>query len=143
MALILIADDDELVVDLVRDALGARGHVVGAVDDGRQVVQIVQVKRPALVILDCMMPEVSGIEALHQIRMSHSCYATPVLMLTGRRAEADEDIALRAGANDYLRKPFDPDQLVSRVEALLAKAEADSARRPPAPPPSERRWGQR
>ena len=128
MALILLADDDPLIVDMVRDLLGRHGHIVGALEDGLPVVGVVQLKRPALVILDCAMPGLSGIEALHQIRTSATCYATPVLMLTGRRGEADEEIAMRAGANDYLRKPFDPDQLVARVDVLLAEAEARGAR---------------
>ena len=119
MALILIADDDELVVEVVREALTARGHVVGALDDGVRVKAVVELKRPDLVILDCSMPELPGVEALRQIRSSTICYATPVLMLTGRRSKADEEIALRTGADDYLRKPFDPDQLVARVESLL------------------------
>jgi len=121
MALILIADDDELVVDYVRELLSSRGHVVGALNDGTPVKNVVELKRPDLVILDCSMPGLPGVEALRQIRTSQSCYATPVLMLTGRRSKADEDIAFRAGADDYLRKPFDPDQLIMRVEALLAK----------------------
>lgn len=147
MTLILMADDDELVVDVVREALAARGHIVGAVDDGLNVIDVVEFKNPDLVILDCSMPEVCGIEALRQIRASSSHYATPVLMLTGRRSKADEEIALRAGANDYLRKPVDPDLLVSRVETLIVQAEA---RRAPArtasriPNPDRRRqWGQR
>ena len=149
MALILIADDDALVVDLVRDALGARGHIVGAVDNGMMVITVVELKQPDLVILDCSMPELSGVEALRQIRYSRSAHATPVVMLTVRRSEADEEIAIRAGANDYLRKPFDPDQLVSRVEMLLERAELKKQpviERSPLyqPPPSpERRWGQR
>jgi DNA-binding response OmpR family regulator len=119
MALILIADDDELVVEVVRAALGARGHIVGAVSDGAPVREVVELKRPDLVILDCSMPGLPGIEALRQVRASKISYATPVLMLTGRRSKADEEIAVRAGADDYLRKPFDTDQLVARVEALL------------------------
>jgi DNA-binding response OmpR family regulator len=147
MALILIADDDELVIDVVRDALRACGHIVGAVDDGMPVAAIVDFKRPALVILDCNMPELSGIGALRQIRLSRISYATPVLMLTACRGQADEEIAMLAGANDYLRKPFDPDQLVSRVEALLRRAEAQQHQTPPpmyrAPPSLDRAWGQR
>lgn len=148
MALILIADDDELVVEVVRAALGARGHIVGAVDDGMQVADIVEFKRPALVILDCNMPEVAGVEALRQIRMLKVAHATPVLMLTARRSESDEEIAIRAGANDYLRKPFDPDQLVSRVETMLRRAELRAQPVPPRPmyrppPPADRAWGQR
>lgn len=133
MALILIADDDELVIDVVRGALGARRHIVGAVDDGTPVAAIVETKRPALVILDCNMPECSGIDALLEIRRSPSCYATPVMMLTASRGKIDEDIALRAGANDYMRKPFDADQLVVRVEALLSRAEARKPKLPVQP----------
>ncbi len=123
MAFFLIADDDELVVERVRDALSARGHIVGAVGDGKLVAVIVEVRQPDMVILDCSMPDVSGIEALRQIRLSPHCGPTPVLMLTARGSQADEDIAMRAGANDYLRKPFDPDELVSRVELLLDRTQ--------------------
>jgi DNA-binding response OmpR family regulator len=148
MALILIADDDEVVIEIVRETLGACGHIVGAVDDGLPVLSVVEFKRPALVILDCTMPELSGIEALRKIRLSSTCFATPVLILTARRARVDEEIAWRAGANDYLRKPFDPDQLVSRVEALLEAAEEQRKRATPPPAfrpaePVAHRWGRR
>jgi DNA-binding response OmpR family regulator len=119
MARIIIADDDELLVDMVRSALEARGHIVGSLENGRRVRQVVETKRPDLVILDCSMPEVSGIQALRDLRTSPIAHATPVLVLTGRRSLIDEDIAWKAGTDDYLRKPFDPDELVARVEALL------------------------
>jgi len=118
MARIIIADDDELTLDLVSAALEQRGHIVGRLSDGRRVKDVVELKRPDLVILDCSMPEVGGVDALRAIRTSAS-HATPVLMLTGRGAKTDEQIAWQAGANDYLRKPVDPDQLIARVEALL------------------------
>jgi DNA-binding response OmpR family regulator len=148
MALILIADDDELVIELVRNALSPYGYVVGAVDDGIPVAGIVEFKRPELVILDCNMPELSGVETLRRIRNLRNAYATPVLMLTARCSEGDEDIAMRAGANDYLRKPFDPDQLVSRVETLLRRAELRNQPVPERPtyrPPAkvEHVWGKR
>lgn len=147
MALILIADDDELVIEIVRDALGALGHIVGALDDGLPVLSVVELKRPALVILDCSMPELGGIEALRQIRLSTSCWDIPVMMLTARRGEADEEIARRSGANDYMRKPFDPDDLACRVESLLAKAEERrNARVAPALRPAPKAslgWGRR
>lgn len=119
MARIIIADDDELVVDMVRSALEARGHIVGSLADGTRVKQVVETKRPDLVILDCSMPEKSGIQVLRELRTSVSVHGTPVLVLTGRRSLNDEDIAWKAGTDDYLRKPFDPDELVARVEALL------------------------
>ena len=122
MALILLADDDELVRDVVQRTLASRGHVVGLVDNGSDAVRVVETKRPALVILDCTMPGLPGIEALRQIRVSSSAYRTPVLILTARRSDMDEEIAIRAGASDYLRKPFHPDDLIVRVERLLEKA---------------------
>jgi DNA-binding response OmpR family regulator len=146
MTMILIADEDYLIVELVRASLEPLGYIVGAVDDGAPVLRVVQLKRPDLVILDCGLPEVPGIEALHQIRGSHNVYDTPVLMLTGRRSEADEDIALRAGANDYLRKPFDPDQLAARVNALLDMAKAKKNSEQTARPfvqPRQHAWGVR
>jgi len=121
MPFVIIADDDELVVDIVRTSLEARGHIVGGLSDGKPVSTVVELKRPDVVILDCTMEQVSGIVALRQIRASPTAFATPVLMLTARCGAADEDIAWQAGADDYLRKPFDPEELVMRVEALVGK----------------------
>ena len=122
MALILIADDDELIVEMAAEALRSRGHTVGTLDDGVEVVDIVTLKRPALVVLECAMPNMGGVEVLRKIRASTACFNVPVLMLTGRRSEADEEIAMRAGANDYMRKPFDLAELVQRIESLIVEA---------------------
>ena len=148
MTLILLADDDELVVEMIRHVLRPHGYIVGAVDDGMQVAAIVEFKRPALVILDCNMPELSGMETLRRIRMLKERHATPVLMLTACQGEFEEQLAMRAGANDYLRKPFDPDQLVSRIETLLRRAAQLDQPDPPTPgtrrlAPVERAWGKR
>src|SRR5688572_8493267 len=124
MPFVIIADDDELIVDIVRTSLEARGHIVGGLSDGKPVSKIVELKHPDVVILDCTMEQVSGIVALRQIRASPTAFATPVLILTGRCGTVDEDIAWQAGADDYLRKPFDPEELVMRVEALVGKHEA-------------------
>ena len=129
MPLIIIADDDELVIHIVRAVLEARGHVVGSLGDGKGVRQVVELKRPDAVILDCSMDDVSGIVALREIRASVLVAGTPVLMLTGRRGNADEEIARVAGADDYLRKPFDPDDLVARVEVLIDQSGQRHARR--------------
>ena len=129
MSLIIIADDDELVIDVVRAALEARGHVVGSLGDGKGVRKVVELKRPDAVILDCSMDDVSGVIALREIRASVKVAATPVLMLTGRRSNMDENIARVAGADDYLRKPFDPDELVARIEVLIDQSSQRFARR--------------
>lgn len=127
MARILIADDDEEAIEIVRAALEDRGHIVGGVGGGATVRSIVEFKQPDLVILDCAMPDVSGVDALREIRNSYTAFDTPVLMLTARKSDADEAIARMAGADDYLRKPIDPDQLVSRVEALIERRRAARA----------------
>ena len=119
MARIIIVDDDELVLALAAAALEARGHIVGALPNGERVRTVVAFKRPDVVILDCAMPRVSGLQALREIRASEVAYRTPVLVLTGRQGVTDEGIAWESGADDYMRKPFDPDELVARVEALI------------------------
>lgn len=122
MALILLADDDPLVGLVVREALSARGHVVGLVENGVDAVRVVALKNPGLAILDCSMPEMNGIEALIRIRRSAAGYRIPILMLTARRGDADVEIAMRAGADHYLKKPFDADQLVAVVEDMLEQS---------------------
>lgn len=121
MARILIADDDEMVRDIVGSVLGDYGHIVGTVANGEEAVHAAELKQPDLIILDCLMPGLSGVDALRRIRMSANVSAIPVLMLTARESRRDEDIAMCAGANDYLRKPFDPTELLVRVENLLWK----------------------
>jgi DNA-binding response OmpR family regulator len=142
VSLVIIADDDDLVVEIVRSTLERRGHVVGVLSDGREVKSVVELKRPDVVILDCSMDDVSGIIALRQIRASVKAFTTPVLMLTARRGAVDEDIAFAAGADDYLRKPFDPDELVVRVEALIARSAGIQAKYGVAGvAPRTRMWG--
>lgn len=122
MALIHLADDDKMVRDIVQATLAPHGHVVGMAENGADAVRIFEAKRPDLVILDCAMPGMGGIEALRLIRLLSGEARVPVLMLTARRRSMDETIATRAGADDYLRKPFNPTQLLVRVELLLQRA---------------------
>ena len=120
MAHTLFVHADELLGETVRAVLEAEGHAVGFVAGGEAALEAIRRKRPDLVILDNMMPDVPGEEVLRQIRASDGVYRTPVLMLTARRKEDDVQIAMRAGADDYLKKPFDPDQLLAHVDVLLA-----------------------
>lgn len=122
--LILVADDEELIVELICEALEPLGGTVERLGDGLEVIDLALLKRPDLIILDCSMPGLSGVDALRQLRASDECFSTPVLMLTGRRAAADEAIAKRAGANYYMRKPFEQADLLARVEFILAEVEA-------------------
>lgn len=121
MARILLADDDEMVRDIVGAVLRQHGHIVGSVDNGADAVRAAELKQPDLLILDCAMPGLSGVDALRRVRTSAIVAGIPVIMLTARGSSRDEEIAVRAGASDYLRKPFDPTELLVRVENLLWK----------------------
>ena len=124
MARIIMADDDDLVASIAIEALNKAGHAVALLADGKDMINLIRMKKPDLVILDCNMPEKSGIIVLREMRNSPNLYETPVLMLTGRRGERDVELAMYEGANDYMKKPFDPDQLVFRVNELLEKRRA-------------------
>ncbi|HEX3423663.1 MAG TPA: response regulator transcription factor [Sphingomicrobium sp.] len=125
MARIIVAEDDAIVSDIVREALTNAGHVVGVVDNGVDALRAIQLKKPDLVILDCTMPELSGLIVLREMRTSTTLYDTPALVLTGRQSARDVELAYNQGADDYMKKPFDPDELVFRVEELLEKRKAN------------------
>ena len=119
MSRILLADDDEIVVDIVRQAFAETDHVIGWLADGASALELIRRRPPDLVILDCNMPGLSGINVLREMRKSNDLYAIPVMMLTGRTSDNDEKIGRFAGANTYVRKPFRPEALVRQAEALL------------------------
>ncbi|WP_265528865.1 response regulator transcription factor [Sphingomicrobium marinum] len=120
MSRIILAEDDEVSAYLARAALENRGHIVGILPDGSRVLEVAATKQPDLLILDASMPNKSGLEALREVRATLG-WSLPVLMLTGRTSRDDEALAYKAGADDYLRKPFDPDELAIRVESLLGQ----------------------
>lgn len=120
-ALVLVADDDPLLRELVRFKLEAAGHKVSFAVDGERALAAAHDDQPDLVILDSMMPVLSGPEVLRALKEDPGTAAIPVLMLTSRKGQDDVVSALRGGAADYLTKPFLPDELAMRVEGLLAR----------------------
>lgn len=122
MARIIIADDDEIVGEIACNALIAAGHGAGLVMDGTEALKVIKARRPDLVVLDCNMPGLSGVLLVQELRRTHDLADLPVMMLTGRQGQRDEELARFAGADDYMKKPFDPDEFVFRVEQLLEKA---------------------
>lgn len=116
-----MADDDEIIGEIACEALIAAGHPTGLVTNGRDALRVIRARRPELAILDCNMPELTGLLVLRELRQSPEWSDLPVLILTGRRSEKDVELAFFEGANDYLKKPFEPAELVFRVEELLAK----------------------
>jgi DNA-binding response OmpR family regulator len=121
MARIIIADDDEIVGEIARDALIAAGHGAGLLADGEEALKVIKARKPDAVVLDCNMPGLSGVLLVQELRRLPDFARLPVLMLTGRQGQRDEELARFAGADDYMKKPFDPEELVFRVEQLLAK----------------------
>lgn len=117
MAHILVADDDDLLGELVRFKLEAAGHDVTIRQDGASALAEARGGEYDLLVLDAMMPVMSGADVLRALGEEQP--AMPVVMLTSRKAQADVVAALTAGARDYLTKPFIPDELVVRVNAIL------------------------
>lgn len=119
MARILVADDDDLLGELLRFKLEDAGHDVTIVEQGEAALTQALSGSFDLLVLDAMMPVLSGLEVLKALRAAERGRALPVVMLTSRKAREDVVTALEAGANDYLTKPFIPDELVVRVNAIL------------------------
>ncbi|WP_417608708.1 response regulator transcription factor [Parasphingorhabdus sp.] len=127
MAEILIADDDEIIIDLIKFRLESEGHNVVAAVDGEAVLALLQNYRPDLIVLDSMMPMISGMEVLTMIKRAPADKNIPVIMLTARKGEADIVAALEAGASDYLTKPFMPQELITRVNLQLQQKANNAA----------------
>lgn len=124
MARILVADDDADIRDLVVFKLRQSGHDVVAVEDGAAAVAACRTDLPELVILDLMMPGMSGLEAARTLRGEDGLIDLPIIMLTARAQESDIAEGFSAGADDYVVKPFSPRELAARVEATLARTRA-------------------
>lgn len=122
MARIVVADDDSDIRDLVVFKLRQAGHDVEAVDNGAAAVDACRRDVPALVVLDLMMPGMSGLEAARLLRADETTQALPIVMLTARAQESDIEQGFAAGADDYIVKPFSPRELAGRVEAILTRA---------------------
>ncbi|GAA3272986.1 MULTISPECIES: response regulator transcription factor [Dactylosporangium] len=121
MTAILVADDDMDIRDLVAFKLEQAGYDVVAVDNGLAALTAATENPPDLVVLDVMMPGMSGIDVCRQLRQEQSTKALPIILLTARAQEGDVEVGFGAGADDYIVKPFSPRELVSRVEAVLAR----------------------
>lgn len=117
---VLIADDEPLLTELLEFRLGARGYQTVVAHDGREALAKLDEAEPQAVVLDMMMPVHDGFEVLRRMRASSKYAETPVIMLTARRGEADVVGALELGADDYLVKPFLPEELMIRLGRLLA-----------------------
>src|SRR5690348_2788791 len=119
---ILVVDDTEAILDAVTDALATEGFEVQGASDGRTALEAAQAGPFDLVILDLMLPGLSGTEICRRLRAESP---VPIIMLTARDSEADRVLGLELGADDYITKPFSEVELLSRVRAILRRRELD------------------
>ena len=131
MALIFYAEDDALMGELVQVTLMHAGHAVGVLGDGEDALRALRRRKPDLAIVDMAMPQMSGSELIKIVRRDPELYDVPILVLTARRSDEDEAIARQAGANGYLRMPFEPERLVSVVNQILEWSRSRNAPKPP------------
>lgn len=118
---IIVADDDEDVVELVSRHLTLAGFTVVAVHDGPQAVAAARREVPALMVLDLMLPGMSGLEVCKTLKTNDATARLPIMMLTARAEEIDRVLGFELGADDYVTKPFSPRELVLRIQAVLRR----------------------
>lgn len=124
---ILVADDDPDILELIGFRLEQVGHTTMLARDGARALELARERTPALCVLDVLMPRLSGFEVLRALRDDERTRSVPVIMLTASVQDRDVARGYEVGADEYMRKPFNPKELQARVEALLSDEE-------PAPP---------
>lgn len=120
---ILVVDDEEKIVEVVKAYLEHEGYLVGVAHNGKEAIDIYDILSPSLIILDLMLPDISGTEVCKILRKRSK---VPIIMLTAKTSEEDILFGLNLGADDYVTKPFSPRQLVARVKALLRRTEDEN-----------------
>jgi DNA-binding response OmpR family regulator len=123
---ILVVEDDPDQLKVVRLSLEAAGFAIGTAANGTDALVKTRSISPDLIILDLMLPGLNGFDVCESLRRDPATASVPIIMLTGMRSQFGQFAGLESGANDFLLKPFDPDELVSKVEKLLDVARASS-----------------
>ncbi|GIK08799.1 MAG: hypothetical protein JETCAE02_09000 [Anaerolineaceae bacterium] len=121
MAKILIAEDEPDIRELVAFTLRFAGYEVSAASNGEEAVQMASRENPDLILMDVRMPRMTGYDACRLIKQDSQLKDTPVVFLSAKGQESEIQTGLDVGAEEYLLKPFAPDQLTDRVKAILAK----------------------
>jgi two-component system alkaline phosphatase synthesis response regulator PhoP len=119
---ILVVEDEKDIRDLLRYNLEQEGFVVIETHSGDRVLDIAQTERPALILLDLMLPGTPGLEVCRMVRANPQTAELPIVVLTAKAAEADRILGLEMGADDYVTKPFSPRELTARIRAVLRRA---------------------
>ena len=132
---VLVVDDEPKITEVVGSYLRRAGYAPVTAADGAEALRLFEKERPALVILDLMLPDLSGEDVCRRLRARSR---VPIIMLTAKSEDMDAVQGLGLGADDYVTKPFSPRQLMARVEAVLRRSADVGHRRPPACWPSTR-----
>jgi len=119
---VLVVDDESAIREMIRFALGRAGMDVQCAADGIEALRQISDKKPDVMLLDWMMPGISGLELTRRIRKDPVTREIPVLMLTAKITENDKVAGLNAGADDYIVKPFSPRELIARIQAVLRRS---------------------
>src|SRR6187402_2552629 len=119
---ILVAEDDPDIGSLLEHYLKKAGFLPTVVPSGRDVMPLIRRETPDLVVLDLMLPGLDGLQLCRAIRADAATAAIPIIMLTAKAEETDRIIGLELGADDYITKPFSPNEVIARIKALLRRA---------------------
>jgi two-component system phosphate regulon response regulator PhoB len=125
--IVMIVEDETALVTMLRYNLEKEGFEVCEANDGEEALVQIAERKPDVVLLDWMLPLVSGIEVCRQIRRASATRTVPVIMLTARGEEADKVRGLNSGADDYMTKPFSPSELIARVRAVMRRTKPEAS----------------
>ena len=120
-AKILVVEDDEAIAAMLKYNLKAEGFNVAHTDDGEEALQLIEEFKPDIILLDWMLPKVSGIEICRRVRHNEKTRNIPIIMVTARGEESDKLTGLDYGSDDYITKPFSPAELIARIKAVLRR----------------------
>ena len=116
---VFIADDESGFVATLKSRLEFEGYDITTAPDGKAALEQIPVEKPDLVLLDIMMPNVNGYQVCRELKEDPDTSSIPILMLTAKSQESDKFWGMEAGADDYMTKPFDMDELIKKIERLL------------------------
>ena len=118
---ILIVEDEASQLELLAYNLGVEGYQVFKAETGEEGLLVLEEQEIDLILLDWMLPRISGLEMCRQVKQKKSTKNIPIIMLTAREEESDKILGLESGADDYITKPFSPRELVARLKAVLGR----------------------
>ena len=133
MSRILVVDDEKNILELIRFNLEREGYEVLTAPDGIQGLELARKESPDLIVLDVMLPEMSGLEVCQELHQNAATKGIPIIMLSARAEELDRVLGLELGADDYVTKPFSPRELVARIKARLRRTRSGEGREEEAP----------